>query len=324
MRAILGDPRNDSPRLIFADWLDEHDWPEQAGAMRESWLAGVMRFIRVAEAPLDRPGVLQVRQSATLSSDWPHCWFPLANVRTGQALTRYEVQSYQQAEFWIIEPNGRVCASTMASKGRTSGLASMRSGSTTSVGFPTMYDSSTFAAATSPSMACASSFFPSWATSASVTLSSSDFRSVATRLANGFPGPGLQPCLNRPASFRSVVGGIVAGRVVVAFGSGAVAGGEGFPFELGFPRIGCSPSLFGLPLTNGSILLVGVGVAVFGAEVGGAGFPITMGLPLAGGSPVAFGLPSMNGLGRFATVAVISESSENFGAGRSSGRRDSG
>ncbi len=34
LQAIIADPENDTPRLIFADWLDEHEQPERAEFIR--------------------------------------------------------------------------------------------------------------------------------------------------------------------------------------------------------------------------------------------------------------------------------------------------
>jgi uncharacterized protein (TIGR02996 family) len=40
-RAILADPADRTPQLVYADWLDEHDDPAFAAALRSAEFAGV-------------------------------------------------------------------------------------------------------------------------------------------------------------------------------------------------------------------------------------------------------------------------------------------
>lgn len=42
LRAIVENPADDTPRLVYADWLDEHDELDRAGFIRVQTDAGVL------------------------------------------------------------------------------------------------------------------------------------------------------------------------------------------------------------------------------------------------------------------------------------------
>src|SRR5208283_312627 len=88
---------------------------------------------------------------------------------------------------------------------------SSRSGLTASPGLPTVYDSSSFIAATSPSFAFSTSFFATSWRSASVTAAWIALRKAAVCLANGLPGPPKLPLVNFPPASRPPVLPAVAG-----------------------------------------------------------------------------------------------------------------
>ena len=62
LRAILADPADDTPRLVYADWLDERDDPAEAG---------MAEFLRLTAAPASADGDVRLRElAAGLDPDW--------------------------------------------------------------------------------------------------------------------------------------------------------------------------------------------------------------------------------------------------------------
>ncbi len=51
LAAVLADPGDDAPRLVYADWLDEHGEPERAEFIRVQ-----IDLDRMAEDDEGRPG----------------------------------------------------------------------------------------------------------------------------------------------------------------------------------------------------------------------------------------------------------------------------
>ena len=46
LQAILESPDDDTPRLVYADWLDEHGQSDRAEFIRESCLLARLRWVR--------------------------------------------------------------------------------------------------------------------------------------------------------------------------------------------------------------------------------------------------------------------------------------
>lgn len=93
LRAVCAEPGDDTPRLVFADWLDEHDQPERAEFIRVQCelaklvAAGegkaarrfIARAIRLLENPAVRPGTTMIENGDVLldlgDEGGVHCTF---------------------------------------------------------------------------------------------------------------------------------------------------------------------------------------------------------------------------------------------------------
>lgn len=60
MRSIIADPSNDMPRLVFADWLEEHDEPERAEFIR----------CQIELAKMTEPKIGGYRKMLPISQSW--------------------------------------------------------------------------------------------------------------------------------------------------------------------------------------------------------------------------------------------------------------
>ena len=94
LRAVCENPDDDTPRLVFADWLDEHDEPERA------------EFIRLQIAAALHP----VGSSARLHKEHR----PIAMLRTHEAEWRQELATstgYRWGEGFVrgFVPSLTVC-----------------------------------------------------------------------------------------------------------------------------------------------------------------------------------------------------------------------
>jgi len=108
LRAVCDNPDDDLPRLVFADWLEEHGEPERAEFIRVQ-----IRLSRLTFVPLDEPALaksLRERQRLLWAANhriwlddlpkgegtilWPHDWsrgFPRSLTRS--SLTKAPVYS---------------------------------------------------------------------------------------------------------------------------------------------------------------------------------------------------------------------------------------
>jgi uncharacterized protein (TIGR02996 family) len=62
LRAIIENPDDDAPRLIYADWLDEHGDPDRATFIRLQCELG--RLVLGTQAAFDRYAAIQTRSWA--------------------------------------------------------------------------------------------------------------------------------------------------------------------------------------------------------------------------------------------------------------------
>src|SRR5947209_2547225 len=85
LRAVAETPDDDAPRLVYADWLEEHGEPDQAELIRVS--------CQLARLPSDRPLLLLLQQHVPPFTSNPppgwvtvHCWHVPSTIEPGQVV----------------------------------------------------------------------------------------------------------------------------------------------------------------------------------------------------------------------------------------------
>ena len=103
-QAILDNPEEDAPRLVYADWLEEHDQAERAQFIRLQ--------IDLARLPEGAPGrtELEVRQLPVLRSRRPDWVGPLADLVDGWTFRRGFVEEVTLPARDFVKVGGKLKA----------------------------------------------------------------------------------------------------------------------------------------------------------------------------------------------------------------------